>query len=60
MPVLVLSGREDIRAPIAIIEKNFKRVPNVEKITFEECNHMPELEYPDEFIAAVFDFLERN
>ena len=60
VPVLILSGREDVRAPIDIIEANYKRFPVVEKVTFEECNHMPELEYPDEFIAAVFDFLERN
>ena len=60
VPVLILSGRQDVRAPIDIIEKNYRRFPNVEKVTFEECNHMPELEYPDAFTAAVFDFLGRH
>ncbi len=60
VPVLMLSGREDIRAPIEIIEQNYTRFPNVEKVTFEECNHMPELEYPEEFVAAVLDFLSRH
>jgi len=60
VPVLILSGRQDVRAPIDIIEKNYTRFPNVEKVTFEECNHMPELEYPQEFIAAAFDFLARH
>ena len=57
---MILSGREDVRAPIDIIEKNYTRFPNVEKVTFEECNHMPELEYPSEFVAAVLDFLGRH
>ena len=60
VPVLILSGREDVRAPIDIIEKNYTRFPNVEKVTFEECNHMPEFEYPGEFVAAVLDFLGRH
>lgn len=60
VPVLMLSGRQDVRAPIDTIEKNYTRFPNVEKITFEECNHVPEIEYPDEFVAAVFDFLDRR
>lgn len=60
VPVLILSGREDIRAPIDIIEKNYKRFPDVEKVTFTGCNHMPELEHPGEFTAAVLDFLSRR
>ena len=60
VPVLILSGRQDVRAPIDIIEENYPRFLNVEKVTFEECNHMPELEYPQEFIAAVVDFLDRH
>jgi pimeloyl-ACP methyl ester carboxylesterase len=53
----MLSGRQDIRAPIDIIEKNYKRLPKGELAVFENCGHLPEIEHPQKFIATVSAFL---
>lgn len=59
VPTLMLSGREDIRAPIDIIEKNYKRLPKGQLVAFENCGHLPEIEHPQRFIATVGAFLRK-
>ena len=46
VPTLFLSGRQDIRAPIEVIEKNYGRVPGAALSVFEDCGHLPEVEHP--------------
>ena len=59
VPTLFLSGRQDIRAPIEVIEKNYGRVPGAELSVFEACGHLPEVEHPEKFVETVTAFLRR-
>ena len=59
VPTLFLSGRQDIRAPIEVIEKNYRRVPGAALSVFEECGHLPEVEHPEKFVETVIEFLRR-
>ena len=57
VPTLFLSGRQDIRAPIEVIEKNYRRVPGAALSVFEDCGHLPEVEHPEKFVETVAAFL---
>ena len=57
VPTLFLSGRQDIRAPIEVIEKNYGRIPGAQLSVFEECGHLPEVEHPAKFVETVTAFL---
>jgi 2-hydroxy-6-oxonona-2,4-dienedioate hydrolase len=57
VPTLFLSGRQDIRASIQIIEANYRRVKGAKLAVFENCGHLPEIEYPEKFVTTVCDFL---
>jgi len=58
-PTLFISGRQDIRAPIEIIEKNYTRIAGAQLSVFEECGHLPEVEYPEKFVETVTAFLRK-
>ena len=57
VPTLFLSGRQDIRAPIEVIEKNYRRIPGARLSVFEDCGHLPEVEHPEKFVETVTAFL---
>ena len=59
VPTLFICGRQDIRAPIEIIESNYSRISGAELSVFESCGHLPEIEHPEKFVSTVVDFLER-
>lgn len=59
-PTLVLTGREDIRADIKVIEANYRRIDNAELVVFDRCGHLPHLEHPEKFSAVALDFLRRH
>jgi pimeloyl-ACP methyl ester carboxylesterase len=59
-PTLVLTGREDIRAGIKVIEANYRRIPDAELVVFERCGHLPHLEHPQKFAEVLLDFLKRR
>ncbi|MSP51506.1 MAG: alpha/beta hydrolase [Alphaproteobacteria bacterium] len=59
VPTLMLSGRQDIRAPVDIIEKNYRRLPKGEIAVFEECGHLPEIEHPEKFMKTVLPFFKK-
>lgn len=56
-PTLFLFGREDPRVSVRIIEKNHGRIENSRVEIFEKCGHLPEVEYPEKFVEALFEFL---
>jgi pimeloyl-ACP methyl ester carboxylesterase len=57
VPALVLVGRQDTRARIDAIERNYRRIPQSELVVFEKCGHLPHIEYPERFAATVSRFL---
>jgi L-proline amide hydrolase len=56
VPTLLLSGRYDEATPV-IVGEIHARIPNSEWIIFEQSSHMPHIEEPAAFDAAVRGFL---
>jgi L-proline amide hydrolase len=56
VPTLLLSGRYDEATPL-IVGTIHERIANSQWIVFEESSHMPHVEEPVEFNAAVRSFL---
>jgi pimeloyl-ACP methyl ester carboxylesterase len=56
-PVLVFWGRQDRIIPVSHARIAGAKIPNVRVEIFENCGHMPQLEYPDRFNKLVLEFL---
>jgi L-proline amide hydrolase len=57
VPTLLVSGRYDEATPRLVGEIR-DRIPNAEWVLFEESSHLPHVEEPERFVAAVGGFLE--
>jgi L-proline amide hydrolase len=57
IPTLLLSGRHDEATP-HIVEQIHARIPGAQWQIFEESSHVPHIEEPEAFLAAVEAFLE--
>jgi pimeloyl-ACP methyl ester carboxylesterase len=57
MPVLIVWGREDGLIPLAHGERYRTLLPQARLVVIERCGHLPILEKPGEFLAAVRPFL---
>jgi 3-oxoadipate enol-lactonase len=57
-PVLVIIGDLDTSTTQAAADYLAAGVPNARKVVFRNVAHLPNLEQPEEFTAAVLDFLE--
>lgn len=58
MPVLVLVGRNDIRADWRVHESGARRIPRSELLIVEDCGHLPYLEHADLFNRTAARFLQ--
>jgi L-proline amide hydrolase len=58
VPVLLVSGRHDEATP-RIVGEIHQRIPGSEWVLFEQSSHMPHVEEPERFLAAVDAFLRR-
>ena len=56
-PTLIVWGREDLLTPLAMGERFKKEIPHSELVIFEKCGHVPQLEQPAQFNAALLKFL---
>jgi pimeloyl-ACP methyl ester carboxylesterase len=56
-PVLVFWGRQDRIIPVSHARIAAAKIPNARVEIFENCGHMPQLEYPDKFNKLVLEFL---
>ncbi|MGH9840598.1 MAG: alpha/beta fold hydrolase [Blastocatellia bacterium] len=56
-PTLVVWGREDRLTPLAMGEAFAKDIPGAQLLVFDQCAHVPQMEKPAEFNAAVLKFL---
>ena len=58
VPVLLASGRHDEATP-RIVGEIHERIPDSDWVIFEDSSHMPHVEEPERFRAAVEAFLAR-
>ncbi|MGE5248992.1 MAG: alpha/beta fold hydrolase [Bacteroidota bacterium] len=60
MPVLVIVGAHDTPYMQAAADYMLERIPAVKKVVIDAAAHLPNMEQPDEFRAAVEAFLEEH
>lgn len=56
-PTLVIWGKQDRAFPVSHAEVATTSIPNAKLQLFDQCGHLPYLEYADEFNRAVIEFL---
>jgi pimeloyl-ACP methyl ester carboxylesterase len=56
-PTLLVWGRQDGLVPLSTGERFHKDIPGSMLVVMDECGHIPNLEKPGEFNAAVIKFL---
>ena len=59
-PTLIVWGREDGLVPLAEGERFHKDIAGSKLVVFDQCAHVPNLEKPGEFNAAVIKFLSET
>lgn len=59
-PTLIVTGDEDVLIPPADAESMHKRIERSRLVVLEGAGHLSNLEVPDEFSAALGDFLTSN
>jgi pimeloyl-ACP methyl ester carboxylesterase len=59
LPTLLLWGEEDLVCPRGCIDVYERAIPQTRLRRFPGVGHRPDIEAPDEFVAAVADFLSR-
>jgi pimeloyl-ACP methyl ester carboxylesterase len=59
-PTLIIWGREDLLTPLAMAERFKKGIPHSELVVFDKCGHVPQLEQPAQFNAALMKFLSAD
>lgn len=59
VPTLVIVGREDFYTPVPLTQQLMEGIPGAELAVIEGAGHMPNLEQPKAFNAAVFSWLSR-
>jgi len=59
-PTLIVWGRQDRIIPLSHAQLAQQAIPDAELVVFDHCGHCPQLEVPEQFSAAVLDFLQRR
>src|SRR5262249_39320621 len=57
VPVLCLAGERDPNAPAAMMERMAAKIPGAHYVCLPGAGHLPNLEMPRAFDAAILDFL---
>jgi len=57
IPVLVISGKEDVRVPVADLEAGMKRLQDGKLVLVEKCGHMLQTEHASLFNKNILQFL---
>jgi 4,5:9,10-diseco-3-hydroxy-5,9,17-trioxoandrosta-1(10),2-diene-4-oate hydrolase len=58
-PVIVVWGRQDRVLPVAAAADARELIPRAQVQLIDDCGHLPMIERPDQFLAALLPFLDR-
>ncbi len=58
IPLLLLHGRQDMTFPVALSEQAARAIPEARAVVLEEAGHMAHIDQPQQWLAALADFLE--
>jgi len=58
LPVLVITGDDDRIVPTDESMRLAGELPNADMVVIPNCGHVPQEECPEQFLQAVFDYLE--
>jgi pimeloyl-ACP methyl ester carboxylesterase len=58
-PTLIIWGEEDRLSPLSEGKQLLRTLPSAELVLIEQAGHMPMLEQPERFLAAITPFLSR-
>jgi 4,5:9,10-diseco-3-hydroxy-5,9,17-trioxoandrosta-1(10),2-diene-4-oate hydrolase len=59
-PTLIIWGRHDALLPVSDAATAQRLLPHARVVIWEDCGHVPQLEYPERFAALVGDFLSEG
>ena len=59
VPTLVVVGAYDVKETLAVADFTAAHIAGAEKLVIDDAAHLPSMEQPDAFNAAVLRFLER-
>ena len=60
VPVLCLVGEFDRQAPASMMQRMAQKIPGAKFVMLPGLGHLPNLESPAAFDAAVLDYLSEN
>lgn len=58
-PVLLIWGEQDAEIPLSDGHYLHREMPEARLIVFRNCGHLPQEEYPQEFVELVTDFIKK-
>lgn len=58
VPTLVLAADQDIVFIEPTVKALAKQIPNAKYYCFENCGHLPQIEYPEQYVKVVKDFIK--
>ncbi|AJE45556.1 3-oxoadipate enol-lactonase [Celeribacter indicus] len=58
-PALVIGGKHDLATPPDVVEKLARALPRADLVMFGDTGHLPAIEAPADFTAALVTFVER-
>ena len=59
VPVLILAGDQDIALPERLSKELANEIKQSEYYSFENCGHLPHVEYPDKYFQIVSGFISK-
>lgn len=60
LPILLLHGRQDMTFPAALAEQAADSIARARAVILEQAGHMAHIDQPEQWLAAVIDFLEHG
>lgn len=58
VPTFIITSDQDLILSPMLSEKLVKEIPNAKYYCFQDCGHLPHIEYPELYVKVVYEFLD--